>query len=102
MGSGFSESLLLDVPGTATERVRICGFRRNSSSFDKAPKIRDSVRLNSFESFLVTLPSIFEKPGRCIHEPFLDQVCSVTDCSLYFQVFLPKLPLIFSYSSKLP
>ena len=50
--------LLLDVPGTATEQVRLCGFKRNSSSFDKAPKMRDSVLLNSFESFLVTLPSI--------------------------------------------
>ena len=56
--SRFSELLFLDVPGRATEQVRTCGFRRNSSSFDKAPKIRDSVLLNSFESFLVTLPSI--------------------------------------------
>ena len=97
VGSRFSESLFLDVPGTAMEQVRTCGFRRNSSSLDKAPKIRDSVRLNSFESLLLTLPSI-QKPGRCI----LYQVCSVTDCSLYIQVFPSKLPLIFSYSSRLP
>ena len=58
VSSRFSESLFLDVPGTATEQVRTCGFRRKSLSLDKAPKIRDSVRLNSFESFLVTLPSI--------------------------------------------
>ena len=58
MGSRFSESLFLDVPGRATEQVRTCGFRRNSSSLDKAPKKRDSVRLSSFESFSVTLPSI--------------------------------------------
>ena len=51
LGSRFSELMLLDVPGTATEQVRTCGFRRNSSSFDSAPKIRDSVLLNSFESF---------------------------------------------------
>ena len=56
--SWFSELPFLDVPGTATEQVRTCGFRRNSSSFDNAPKIRESVLLNSFESFLVTLPSI--------------------------------------------
>ena len=43
------------------EQVRTCGFRRNSSSFDRAPKIRDFVRLNSFESFLVTVPSIFSE-----------------------------------------
>ena len=57
-GSRFPESLFLVVPGTATEQVRICGLRRNPSSLDRAPKIRDSVRLNSVESFLVTLPSI--------------------------------------------
>ena len=54
----LSKLLLLEVPGATTEQVRTCGFKRNSSSFDKAPKIRDSVLLNSFESFLVTLPSI--------------------------------------------
>ena len=32
-----------------------------SSSLDRAPKIRDSVRLNSFENFLVNLPSIYSK-----------------------------------------
>ena len=54
----FPRLLLLEVPGATTEQVRTCGFKRNSSSFDKAPKIRDSVLLNSFDSFLVTLPSI--------------------------------------------
>ena len=58
VGSRFSGLLLLDFPGTATEQVRTCGFRRNSSSLDKAPKMRDSVRINSWESFLLTLPSI--------------------------------------------
>ena len=57
-GSRFSVLLLLDVPGTAAEQVRTCGFRTNSSSLDKATKMRDSVRLNSWEIFLVTLPSI--------------------------------------------
>ena len=51
MGSRFSESLFLDVPGTATEQVRTCAFRRNSSSLDRATKIRDSARLNSFFLF---------------------------------------------------
>ena len=32
--------------------------QKKSSSLDKAPKIRDSVLLNCFESFLVILPSI--------------------------------------------
>ena len=51
LGSRFPESLFLVVPGTATEQARTCGFRWNSSSINRAPKIRDSVRLNSFESF---------------------------------------------------
>ena len=43
------------------EQVRTCGLRRNSSSLDKTPKMRDSVRLNSWESFSMTLPSIFSE-----------------------------------------
>ena len=58
VGSRFSEALFLDILGIATEQVRICGFWRKPSSSDKAPKMRDSVQLNSWESFLVTLPSI--------------------------------------------
>ena len=40
------------------ECVRICGFKRNSSNLYRAPKMRDSVLLNSWDSFVVTLPSI--------------------------------------------
>ena len=39
------------------EQVWTCGFRRNSSSLDKEPKMRDSVRPNYWENFLVTFPS---------------------------------------------
>ena len=60
LSSRFPESLFLDVPGTATEQVWTCGFRW-SSSFDRALKMRDTVLLNSFESFLVTLPLISSK-----------------------------------------
>ena len=56
-GYRFSELLFLGVPGTATEQVQTCGLTRNSSRFDKTPKMRDSVRLNSLQIFLVTLPS---------------------------------------------
>ena len=54
----FSTFVFQNVPGTAPECVIICGFKRNSSSLDRAPKMRDSVLLNSWHSFLVTLPSI--------------------------------------------
>ena len=58
MGSRCSDLLLLDVPGTATEQVRICGFRRISSSIEKAHKLLDSVRQILGKVFFVTRFSI--------------------------------------------
>ena len=69
LGSWFSRSgmfrnapkcfgVFRNVHGVVPENVRICGFKRNSSNLDSAPKMRDSVLLNSWDSFLVTLPSI--------------------------------------------
>ena len=46
-----------DVSGTAPEHIPTCEFRGNSSCLDRSPKIRDSVRLISWHSFLVTLSS---------------------------------------------
>ena len=43
------------------ECVRICRFKKNSSNLERAPKMRDSVLLNSWDSFLVTLPSTSSK-----------------------------------------
>ena len=83
VGSRFPESLFLDVPGTATEQVRTCGFRRNSSGLDRAPKIRDSVRLNSFEILLVTLPSISSETWEMYS--WVDSKSSVL-CALLFLV----------------
>ena len=57
-GSWFSTFVFWNVPGTVPECIRICGFRRNSSNLDRATKMRDSVVLNSWDRFLVTLPSI--------------------------------------------
>ena len=54
----FSTFVFRNIPGTVLECVCICWFERNSSNLDRAPKMRDSVRLNSWDSFLVTLPSI--------------------------------------------
>ena len=102
VGFRFSELLFLDVPGTATEQVRTCGFRKKSSSSDKAPKMRDSVRLNSLESFWLPFLQFLQKPGRCTLQPSPDRLCFVTDCPMHFLMFHSKLPLIFSYSSLLP
>ena len=57
-GSWFSTFVFRNVPGTVPDCVRICGFRRNSSNLDRAPKMRDSVLLSSWDSFSVTLFSI--------------------------------------------
>ena len=54
----FSTFLFRKVPGTLSECVRICWFKRNSSNLDRSPKMRDSVLLNSWDSFLLTLPAI--------------------------------------------
>ena len=35
-----------------------CGSKKNSSTLDRTPKMRPSVLLNAWDSFLVTLPSI--------------------------------------------
>ena len=54
----LSTFVFRNVSGTGPECVCICWFRRNSSNLERAPKMRDSVLLNSWDSFLVTLPSI--------------------------------------------
>ena len=42
----------------APESVRTCGFKRNSSNSDRAPKMQDSVLLKYWDNLLVTLPPI--------------------------------------------
>ena len=54
----FSTFVFRNVHGTVSECVVICGFKRKSSNLDRAPKMRDSALLNSWDSFLVTLLSI--------------------------------------------
>ena len=66
----FSKSMFQDVPGTVAGCVCTCEFKRNSSSLDRAPKMRDSVLLNSCYSFLVTLLSISSETC-VIHSPLI-------------------------------
>ena len=54
----FSTFVFRNFPGTVSECVRICWFKRNSSNLDRAPKMRDCVLLNSWDRFLLTLSSI--------------------------------------------
>ena len=54
----FSTFVFRNVPGTVPECVVICWLKKNSSNLNRAPKMRDSVPQNSWDSFLVTLPSI--------------------------------------------
>ena len=48
-----------DVSGTWPERTRASGFRRNSSTCDKALKMRPSIVLSSWGIFFVTPSSVF-------------------------------------------
>ena len=54
----FSKFVFWNVLRTVPECVRICGLKKNSAKLDRAHKMRDSVLLNSWDSFLMTLPSI--------------------------------------------
>ena len=54
----FSTFVFRNIPGKVPGCVRICGFKRNSSSLDRAHKMRDSVLLNSWDNFSATLSSI--------------------------------------------
>ena len=56
LGVVLIRSLVFHV--CVSECVVICGFKRNSSKLDRAPKMRDSALLNSWGSFSVTLLSI--------------------------------------------
>ena len=50
------------VPGCSQNGYGVCPYlwvqKSNSSNLDRAPKMRDSILLNIWEKFLVTLPSI--------------------------------------------
>ena len=54
----FHSSFFRYVSGTILESVRTCVFKSNSSNLDRAPRMRDFVLLNSWDSFLVTLSAI--------------------------------------------
>ena len=55
----FRTSFIWEVPRALRDCTRSCEFRRNSSSFNQARRIRLSEQLNSWARFLLTLPSMF-------------------------------------------
>ena len=61
LGFWYSTSAIWHVPGTVPENFRTCDFKRNSSNLDKAPKMPDSVLLNSSNSFLVNSHTFFSE-----------------------------------------
>ena len=61
MGYRCSKSLFRDIPRTVPEKVRISGFKSNSSNLDRAAKMRDSVLLNCSDSFPAILPSVISE-----------------------------------------
>ena len=57
----FVPSAFRDVSGKDPEWLWINGFRRNSSSQETAPKMQFSVLQNFWDSFFVTIPSLFSE-----------------------------------------
>ena len=57
--SWFRTSFFWEVPRALRDCTRSFEFRRNSSSFNQARRIRLSEQLNSWARFLLTLPSMF-------------------------------------------
>ena len=99
VGSQFPKSLFRDVHGIVPESVRTCGFERNSSDLDRAPKMQNSLLQNSWDSFLVSLPSIFSEtcviyssviPGTDVFRDWLFLGCSCVshETAANFRLFL--------------
>ena len=96
-GSQFSTFLFQNVFGTVPKSIRTCGLTKNSYFLDRAPKMRDSVLLNSWDGFSLTLPSISSEtsvmyplviPGTNVFYdwPFLG--CSCEDWYLLYFLFV--------------
>ena len=104
--SGLGSFREQSSPGSWFSRVSgacpYCGCRKKSSRLDRAPKLPDSVRLISWESFLMTLLSIDPEMWVIYSSVIPEQMCSLTDCSQHFPVFPMKQQLTFAWSSVLP
>ena len=81
----LSPYVFRDVFGTDPEWPWIIGLRRNTSSRDRASKMRFSVLLNSWDNFFVSLSSIFSETcviksccdlGKFVSRPWLLLRCS--------------------------
>ena len=92
--------------GMFQERFRsksvLADSEENRRVLTKHPKYVTPSDWILWEAFYWPSLQFHQKPWKCTLEPFPDQVCFATDCSLYLHVFLCKLPLHFSYSSMLP
>ena len=102
--SSLSTEVFPNDHGVVPENVRSCGFKRKSSNLDRAPKMWDYVLQSSWDSFLVTLPSISSVtfavyssviPGAddFIDWLFLVDSCFALDRAATFRLF-PMLPAL--------
>ena len=74
---GLFTSAFRDIPAN----VRTCGFKRNSCNLERAPKMRDSVLLNSRGSFLELFPQSLQKLVLYTPQEFQGQMRFATACS---------------------
>ena len=102
VGSRFSESLLPDVLEQLRNKSELVGSDENHQVQTKL--LKGMIPSGWILGKVFKWPSLqfLQKPGRCTLEPFPDKVCFLTDWSLYFLVYLSKLPLTFSYFSMFP
>ena len=96
---GFLSHCFRMFPERFRSRSVFSGSKKNSSSFDKAPKIHDSVQLNSPDCFIVNLPSFSSDtqvmyslvlPGTNVicNWPFLTLSCASLETAANFHLFL--------------
>ena len=101
--SRFSKLVFPHVPGTATEQVRTCGFRRNSRQVStRHPRYVTPFCWVPYRVSWSLYPRSPRRPGRCNLGLTQGQVHSVLYCFYCLQAFLLKLPLISSCFLMLP
>ena len=92
------------------ENVPTSGFKRKFSNVDRAPKVRESVLLSSWGSFLINLPSISAEiyvmypsifPGTDVscHWLFFEWSCVFLETSINLHLFLSVAILLKAKSS---
>ena len=96
---GFQICCSWMFPEQLRNKTKIVGVRGNSSSLEKAPKTRDSVRVTSWKSVLMLLPSIVSETWVMIVIFILRKMSCNIACSRTEKTF--KISFFVTYMNKL-